>query len=528
MNRRITHGLLPITGGLLGAAALPIAAAFAAPANYYGGIPIIPPTDTQVVGFFGVDPSNKLAATYSPGLSDSAQAWGQIHLGGVDGSEQIWADISGNTTNTTYLVGTSTFDGIQPGSLFEFDDYSFLGFKLGALYSDVISLDSHGDLHHTFTSALVTPLGNIRLPFNLDLSKSVFVPFHGYGDLNKATYLEPDQLKDHLLDTKVFADDSKYSLDPHEPAGPPGVADDSVMHAYNWAPNAPLQIEAISGLPPLDVAVQGFQTFNVVGPHGETGSFTAAVTNTGDMVLNASQAVLVTDSGDSGVPVGSLFMDFYLLNGKIINHYIDIYNPDGPNKIYDYLAIMDKDGNVKSTIDASWVANLFDGASHYNDNDFEMGGENGGHGYTITPAGYESIVATNGIPPISIAVLGYRDYDIAFEKGGEHWTTSFTADETTSWTWYNDVFSRSLLVTDSDDTSLVGNGSVFMDWTAGNGWGNFYYDIVSSVDGTHDAWNVIYTPWFDIPLNVSPLVNFADWVDNFFHPADLTPLDVTP
>lgn len=515
-RRRITHGLLPIAGGLLGVAALPIAVAFAAPGNNIYDFPPgpVPDNHAEAVGFFGMDPGNKLSAPYSPGLTGSVQGYGQVPFAGADAAHTgtVWADISGTSTNTTYLVAQSTVPGIQPGSLFEFDNYGSPGFNLGSVYSDTIDQNGNEVFKHT----LVTPLGNIPSGMKLDLSGKVFVPFHGYGDLANATYLKPGQLPDHLLNTQQFADDPKYTT--ADPAGPPGVNDPGVAHEYNWAPSDNIQIEAVSGLPPLDVAAQGFQDFSVTGPNG-TGSFTGEVTNTGDLVLNSSQAVLVTgDVHGDAPPVGSLFMDFYLMNGKIINHYVDIYNPDGPNQITDYLEFMKKDGTpTGKTMNLPWVAKVFDGATHYNDNNFTMDT----HNFTLTPDGSESIVATNGIPPVTIGVQGYREYDFSqvLKGGGSGATGSFSADETTGWSMYGDSFSRSLLVTNSTDPTVVGNGSVFMDWDSGGGWGNIYSDVISgtSSDLHHTVWDIFQTPLGDISYNLSALFNIPEYFADFFH-----------
>ena len=71
-------------------------------------------------------------------------------------------------------------------------------------------------------------------------------------------------------------------------------------------------VTAIAGLPPLDIAVQGYQTFEYLNADGATiGNFNAVVTTTTDVFGFRTEALLVTGYPEAGQgdapPIGSVY-----------------------------------------------------------------------------------------------------------------------------------------------------------------------------------------------------------------------------
>ena len=78
---------------------------------------------------------------------------------------------------------------------------------------------------------------------------------------------------------------------------------------YTIAPTDAQEVfTGVNGLPPGNASIQGIQVFDVMQGSDSAGTFTAYVTTIPTMLLsNDGQALLVTDSSSSAVPVGSVF-----------------------------------------------------------------------------------------------------------------------------------------------------------------------------------------------------------------------------
>jgi len=92
-------------------------------------------------------------------------------------------------------------------------------------------------------------------------------------------------------------------------SAPPAVKRLPFAGGYGILPISPVDIYAVSGLPPRDVQVQGYQQFAVYDKSGvQSGSFNAMVTNQWDVFGIYSQAILVTQvtDGTAGTSVGDV------------------------------------------------------------------------------------------------------------------------------------------------------------------------------------------------------------------------------
>ena len=234
-------------------------------------------------------------------------------------------------------------------------------------------------------------------------------------------------------------------------------------------------ITSISGLPPLDVAVQGVQSFNDDG----AGTFTAVETTTRDGFGFSSQALLVTadTAGTAGTgagdvpPVGSVF------NTLALGHWENVYTslasptPGGQDVITDTL-INTKTGktiNLDSLFagnDAS--AGLGDGSN------FQPVTLSSGDIVQADPNSPEVFTGINGLPPGDASIQGTQLFDILH---GTDQVGTFNADVTTVPTMEYSNYAETFLVTDSTDPTLVPDGSVFDVASYGNGWENVYTDL---------------------------------------------------
>ena len=101
-------------------------------------------------------------------------------------------------------------------------------------------------------------------------------------------------------------------------------------------PSGSLDYNGINGLPPVDAAVQGTQTFDYTNADGTTGSFGADVTNTLDEFDDSTETVLVTSdqirrrSGSARYSRPSTFGD--TVREHLLGHPV---GEGGPNTITD-------------------------------------------------------------------------------------------------------------------------------------------------------------------------------------------------
>ena len=135
-------------------------------------------------------------------------------------------------------------------------------------------------------------------------------------------------------------------------------------HGYTIAPSEAQEVfTGINGLPPFHASIQGTQVFDVVHGSDSAGTFNAVVTTIPTMVFfTDAEALLVTDSSSSAVPVGSVF-DVQTYPFGFVNVYSDLVGAgaNGQNLITDTLTTP-----WGTDIDLSWLVQGLDAAAGLN------------------------------------------------------------------------------------------------------------------------------------------------------------------
>lgn len=471
MNRRRITGVSgAATGGLLGAALLPAAVAFA---DTYEIVPA-PDSVETVTGLYGiVTAPPAVAGTYmGHQLFDVKDTTTGATVGTFEADESNYDySASFGTADRELLVthvlsghvGTASGDVPPVGSVI--DTYT-VGSGLAGysnVYTDLASTTPGGDV---ITDEMVTADGSFSIPVTFDAAKGIAADSLGSSSIPLG---------------------SGYDLVPD--------------------PSSAEQIDGINGLPPVTVAVQGDQQFDITGPTGATvGSFDALETTSQDTLGNATEELLVTSdvSGTSGtaagdVPaVGSVF-NVINLSDNISNVYSDLASPSG-DVVSDTLRT--PYGNVPLPF-------TFDPAPAFVTESFQapvyLSGFIPDGSFDIAPdsASTEAITGINGLPPLHIAVQGDQLFDVTNTTGNTVGT--FDADVTTSLDMFGN-YSESLLVT-SDVTGTAGAsagdvppvGSVLEVLNIANtGVENVYSDLVSA--SGNQISDSLVTPFGDIPV----------------------------
>jgi hypothetical protein len=101
----------------------------------------------------------------------------------------------------------------------------------------------------------------------------------------------------------------------------------NLLDGEHFDPIGKLTDTGVNGLPPVDVAVQGTQGFEIDG--SPTDTFTADVTNTLDEFGDSSETILITSSSDLAVPVGSVYEVAGFGNTGFEYVYTDIVSASG-------------------------------------------------------------------------------------------------------------------------------------------------------------------------------------------------------
>ncbi len=135
-------------------------------------------------------------------------------------------------------------------------------------------------------------------------------------------------------------------------------------NGYTIAPtDAPEVFTGVNGLPPLHASIQGIKEFDVMQGSDSAGTFTAYVTTIPNMLFfSDAEALLVTESSSSAVPVGSVF-DVQDLGFGYKYIYADLVGagPNGQNLIT---------GTITSpwgtALDISWLVQGLDAAEGLN------------------------------------------------------------------------------------------------------------------------------------------------------------------
>jgi hypothetical protein len=445
-RRRITRTLGAAAGGLLGFAFLPAAAALA---DDYDATPDASSTET-ITGIYGYGFDG--LGTAPPALAgtvegDQAFDYTDVTTGDTgtfSGYEDTSTDTLGDSNVAVYVASDGSGADAPPvGSVF--DTYTFGDGLYENIYSAIPS--AGGD---QISDTMVTPSGDYTIPVTFDATELTGADAGGVpiGD----------------------GDD----LDP--------VAGSQL-------------ISSISGIPPLDVALQGTQFFGISS--GDS-AFAGDEAITQDIVGTHTEAVLVTQdvngtvgtaAGDTPA-VGSIFNTISLWG--VENVYSDLVSSSGANVITDTVETSSGDFTIPVTFDAAQVESLSNGTdvdvpdSYQIDpsSDFDFTGSDSG---------------INGLPPIDVGVQGTQDFD--FTDGGQ--SGSFTADVTNTLDAL-DNSTETILVTSSSNPDALPVGSVFETVTWGDtGFGNIYSDIASTAAGGDTISDTLVTPFGDFTVPTS-------------------------
>jgi hypothetical protein len=453
-RRRIARTLGAAAGGLLGAAFLPAAAAFA---DSYEILPDPSSTET-LTGVYGLE------NTVPPAETASIQGYQEFEVldttskqvvGTFDADESNSIDVTGNTNSVllvtsdgTGTVGTAAGDIPAVGSVI--DTYNYAGDEFGYTYSDLYSTAGGAD---TVSDTLTTL---------------------GYGDFPVGSTFDA-----------TAAESGVTALPPITLAG-----GDEIVPLSGAAE----KLTAISGAPPYDMDVQGTQEFEILNSAGtEIGTFDGDVTTTTDLAGTTTEAVLVSSDGSGTVgtsagdipDVGSVFNIISYQDGAYPEVYSDLVSPTGGS-------------DVISAIDTTYFGNFsiptaFDAVAAETD-DAAIPFDGG----DITPVGAETLTGINGLPPADVAIQGTQAFD--FGSG------SFDADVTTTGTSVYAETTETILVT-SDTSGAVGTaagdvpavGSVIDVANYGSGFETVYSDLVPST-GANVISETFVTPFGDFAI----------------------------
>jgi hypothetical protein len=437
MHRRgITRALVAAAGGLLGAAFLPVAVAFA---DDYDIIPD-PSSPEVVTGLYGFDFGLQTTPPAVNGSVDGNQLFDFEDTtsgtsGTFEGDESTSSDAFGDTNEELLVTSDQSGTDAPPvGSVFDY--YTFSGSGFENIYSDLPS--PSGNL---ISDTLVTPFGDFTIPVTLDAASAVSA-----------------------------ADGTNIAISDGEIVPDPGYIE---------------HVTAINGMPPTDVAVQGFQEFDIVGTTGAyVGTFNADEATTTDEFGTVTQAVLVTKdvSGTPGaaagdIPtVGSVFNTVTL--GDVENIYSDIASttPGGSDTITDTLVTPLGDLNIPTTFDATAEVAAVNAAPIDLSDGYDI----------VSDPATEQFTGVNGLPPIDVAEEG-DDEVFNVDNASGNSVGSFEGDVTSTADSFGNT-TQTILVT-SDEAGTAGTvagdipavGSEYDTVTFGDtGFELIYSDLVSS------------------------------------------------
>ena len=433
-RRRITRTLGAAAGGLLGVAFLPAAVALA--------------DDWDIVA--APDSTETVTGIYGDGFADFYLVSPAVQ-GSIQGNQEFaYTDTTTGDTGEFFGLESSSPDG-------SYQEVYVLADPSG---SDAPSVGS------VFDTTTAGPFTNV------------------YADLVSATG-GPDTITDTL--ETPFGD---YNIPITFDAADFRIADaDGVTIGYGTVidPVGSQAINAITGISPIDVALQGTQYFDV--DNSTNPAFYAVDTTTADILSTYTEAVLVTK--DLEGTVGTTALDTPAV-GSIVNTigagdielvYSELLGTNGgPDLITDWLYTPFGNFEIPTTFEA---AQAEDTAA------IDLPG--GDH---LTPLGTLDFTGVNGLPPVDVGVQGTQDFEFANAGGA---TGQFTADVTNTLDLFDDSTETVLVTSNTDPAAPI--GSVFETVTWGDtGFENVYTAIVSATGGADTITDTLVTPLGDFPL----------------------------
>jgi hypothetical protein len=448
---------------VLGAAFLPVAFAFADDYEIVAD----PNSPETITGIYGI-------ATTPPAVNGSVDGYQLFDVddttvgttgdpdvvGTFEGDESTFTDPFGDTneeilvtSDVSGTAGTAAGDDPPVGSVIDY--YHFAG----------SSENVYSDLH--------SPSGNV-------ISDTVSTP---YGDFTDGTTFDAASAVSAYHATDI------------------AITDGTIVPDLPYTEH----ITAINGLPPLSVAVQGFEKFDVDGGSGASvGSFDATETTTTDGIGTVTQAILVTkdlsgtpgDAAGDVPPVGSVFNT--LTAGANENIYSDIAatTPGGTDTVTDVVVTPYGDFDLPTTFDATAAIAAANAATIDLPNGYDI----------VSDPGTETLTGVNGLPPIDVAEQGDGEVFNVDNASGTS-VGSFEGDVTTTADPYGNT-SQTILVT-ADESGTAGGaagdvppvGSEFDLLTFGDtGYSLIYSDLASTTGGSDIVAETLVTPMGDITI----------------------------
>jgi hypothetical protein len=461
----------------------PVAAADIYDASSYTFDPVAPET---VTGFYNL-------MTAPPGINESLQGYQDFAVLS-DGSDDPVGHFTAYVSTASFLTphldsandaivssqvlfvspdvpGYEDPTGIAPaaGSVIS-TTHSF-----GGLFTNIYSAIPAGDGTNTVTDILHTPFGTI------DLS-------------NLVNFLDFDA------------------------ADVPSVLPDEITPLSDpvWT--------GVNGLPPLTIALQGYQAFQF-GDNPDA-TFNAVQTTTTDGIGFHTEAFLVTEETGTAasLPVGSIYNTIDFAN--LSNVYSSIPQEDGTNEVTNILINTD----TGQTLDLSWLFADADASAGLNDGSFIQPITVGDQIIQLAPDSDLTFTGINGLPPGNVSIQADAIFGL-FDEGVDDPTSTFGADVTVVQAMFLSNYTESLLITDSLNPDLP-TGSVIDFTNYGFGFENLYMDLPGlGADGENLITATLSTPFGDFDLSwlyamldasagLSPadgLVSFADapWLELF-------------
>jgi hypothetical protein len=443
-RRRIARDIGAVVGGLLGVAFLPLAVAHADDYDDISATGKETITGLYGHGLIGGD-------TAPPAVAGSVQGHSVFTYtdtttgtsGTFDGFESTSNDGFGDINTEAYVDSDVSSGGPAVGSVF--DSYSF---------DDGAFINVYSDVDGTVTDTLKSPMyGNSVISTTFDAANGSIADAGGVPD---------------------------------------GIGSDVI------APVGGQDVNAISGIPPLTVALQGTQKFDVDDNSGGTqiGAFKAVDTTTADGYGTYTEGVLATSSStDGSIGDGSIFNTVDLFGYESI--YSDVVPASGTGA--DTIA-----ETIESPLGSYAVPDTFDAAKVETISDSPITLPNG---MTFDPTNELNFTGINGLPPVDVGVQGGQDFD--FTDGSS--IGKITADVTNSLDEFNDT-TETILITSSTDASALPVGSEFEVVNLSNGFGSIYTDIAGATAAQDVITDTLVTPLGDI--SISPSFDVASGLIN--------------
>jgi hypothetical protein len=426
------------TGGLLGLALLPLAVAHADEWT----VTADPNSVETITGIYGHGFEG--GDTAPPAISGSIQG-NQVFdytnpnggAGSFLGYESYSNDNLGGINTEVYVASDVTgTSGPAVGSVF--DTYSFGYGTFTNTYSAVPNATGGA----TVTDTLQTPSGTIVIPGTFDAADGLIADAEGVGTGNGGSMI------------------------------PVGTQD----------------VTAVTGIPPLTVAMQGTQDFSFLDTAGHAiGTVGAVDTTTTDAIGTYTEAVLVTHdtAGTVGTTAADIPADGSIFNtinlDGLVNVYSDYVAPGG-DQYLDTLYTSFGNFVIPITFDAAKVETLSDSSLTLP------------NGMVFDPTTELNFTGINGLPPVTVGVQGGQDFDLTDGANTGH----FTADVTNTLDTFNDS-SETILVTSSTDAALP-TGSEFEIVSLGSGFESVYSDIAGATAAQDVVTETLVTPLGDISI----------------------------